>query len=80
MELPISFNFVITNPHLILISVPPRFENKFRSETARKGDVVRLKCEATGDHPMTIVWNIDKQPLTPAEDPRYEGPHKPLLW
>ncbi|KAF8774513.1 Down syndrome cell adhesion molecule-like [Argiope bruennichi] len=54
----------------LTVHVPPRFDNKFRSETARKGDVVRLKCESTGDHPMTIVWNIDKQPLTPSEDPR----------
>ncbi|CAL1284864.1 unnamed protein product [Larinioides sclopetarius] len=54
----------------LTVHVPPRFDNKFRSETARKADVVRLKCESTGDHPMTIVWNIDKQPLTPSEDPR----------
>ncbi|KAG8182320.1 hypothetical protein JTE90_004089 [Oedothorax gibbosus] len=54
----------------LTIHVPPRFDTKFRSETARKGELVRLKCESAGDHPMTIAWNIDKQPLTPAEDPR----------
>nr|XP_042900815.1 Down syndrome cell adhesion molecule-like protein Dscam2 [Parasteatoda tepidariorum] len=56
----------------LTVHIPPRFDTKFRSETARKGDVVRLKCESTGDHPMTIVWNLDKQPLTPTEDTRYE--------
>lgn len=54
----------------LTVHVPPRFDTKFRSETVRKGDVVRLRCEATGDHPMTIVWSLDKQPLNPDEDPR----------
>ncbi|UYV70832.1 hypothetical protein LAZ67_8000774 [Cordylochernes scorpioides] len=54
----------------LTVHVPPRFETKFRSESVRKGEPVRLGCQAEGDHPMTIAWTLDKQPLNPAEDPR----------
>ncbi|XP_067123055.1 cell adhesion molecule Dscam1-like [Centruroides vittatus] len=55
----------------LTVHVPPRFETKFKSETVKKNEMVKMQCSASGDHPMTIVWNIDKQPLNPTEEPRY---------
>ncbi|XP_022256217.1 Down syndrome cell adhesion molecule-like protein Dscam2 isoform X3 [Limulus polyphemus] len=55
----------------VTVHVPPRFETKFRSETVRKGEKVMLRCHAYGDHPMTIVWNVNGHPLSPSDNPRY---------
>ncbi|RWS17533.1 dscam:-like isoform D [Dinothrombium tinctorium] len=54
------------------VHAPPRFTNTFQSETVRAGEKIKLKCEAIGDNPMTIDWQIDKQPLNVVDDGRFE--------
>ncbi|RWS30915.1 down syndrome cell adhesion molecule:-like isoform A [Leptotrombidium deliense] len=54
------------------VHTPPRFVNMFQTETVRVGEKVNLKCEAIGDNPMTIDWQIDKQPLSSADTRRFE--------
>ncbi|XP_076367083.1 cell adhesion molecule Dscam1-like isoform X2 [Tachypleus tridentatus] len=56
----------------LTVHVPPRFETKFRSKMATKGKEVRMKCRATGDHPMTIVWSVNGQHLNPSDNSRYK--------
>lgn len=53
----------------VTVHVAAHFDTKFRAETVRKGQEARLKCEASGDRPLTIVWTKDK---TKVSDPRYE--------
>ncbi|XP_015786547.1 Down syndrome cell adhesion molecule-like protein 1 homolog [Tetranychus urticae] len=45
------------------VLMPPHFETKFISTASKKDDKTILKCEASGDLPMTIVWQKDKQPI-----------------
>lgn len=45
------------------ITVPARFEEKFKVETVRQGDSAVLRCDVTGDQPISIVWYKDKREL-----------------
>lgn len=40
------------------------FDTKFRAETVRKGQEARLKCEASGDRPLSINWFKDKNQIS----------------
>lgn len=53
----------------LTVHIAAHFDTKFRAETVRKGQEGRLKCEASGDRPLTIVWMKDKNKVT---EPRYE--------
>lgn len=46
-----------------LLAVPPRFESKFISVTAVKGEPCVLRCISVGDLPLTFTWQKDKQAL-----------------
>ncbi|XP_062527430.1 cell adhesion molecule Dscam2 isoform X5 [Bombyx mori] len=58
---------------LILISVqaPPQFEIKMRNQTARKSEPAVLQCQAKGEKPIGIIWNMNNKRLEPKSDPRY---------
>ncbi|RWS27846.1 Down syndrome cell adhesion molecule-like protein Dscam2, partial [Leptotrombidium deliense] len=45
----------------ITVHVAAHFKSKFIAEMVSKGQDVSLKCEATGDVPITITWTKDKQ-------------------
>lgn len=51
--------------------VPAHFKNSFSAETIRKGDNVRIVCEAFGEDPVTINWTKDRIPFQPTKEPRY---------
>lgn len=51
--------------------VPARFEEKFKVETVRQGDSAVLRCDVTGDQPISIVWYKDKRELEITELSRY---------
>ncbi|XP_076307944.1 cell adhesion molecule Dscam1-like isoform X1 [Tachypleus tridentatus] len=53
------------------IRVPAHFPSKFRAETVRRAHDAKLKCEARGDRPISIVWLKDQQPFHPQEISRY---------
>ncbi|GIZ00400.1 titin [Caerostris extrusa] len=48
---------------LLTVYVPARFEEKFKVETVRQGDSAVLRCDVTGDQPISIVWFKDKREL-----------------
>ncbi|CAN7983563.1 unnamed protein product, partial [Ixodes pacificus] len=50
--------------------VPARFEEKAAVVTARRTEVTRMKCQATGDQPLSISWAKGSTFLTHAR--RYE--------
>uniref|UniRef100_A0AAR5PMB2 Down syndrome cell adhesion molecule-like protein Dscam2 n=1 Tax=Dendroctonus ponderosae TaxID=77166 RepID=A0AAR5PMB2_DENPD len=56
---------------LISVQAPPHFEVKFRNQTSRRGDPAVLQCEAKGEKPIGILWNINNKRLEPKGDNRY---------
>lgn len=51
--------------------VPAYFKNSFSAETIRKGDNVKIVCEAFGEEPVTLSWSKDRIPFQPSKEPRY---------
>ena len=51
--------------------VPAHFKNSFNAETIRKGDNVKIACEAFGEEPITISWSKDRIPFQPIKETRY---------
>ncbi|XP_045473824.1 Down syndrome cell adhesion molecule-like protein Dscam2 isoform X12 [Harmonia axyridis] len=56
---------------LISVQAPPQFEIKSRNQTSRRGDAAVLQCEAKGEKPIGILWNINNKRLDPKGDNRY---------
>ncbi|GIY67328.1 hypothetical protein CDAR_254841 [Caerostris darwini] len=64
--LPVMWSVAISE------DVSARFEEKFKMETVRRGDIAALRCDATGDQPVSIVWFKDKRELEITKLSRYE--------
>ncbi|XP_028042148.1 Down syndrome cell adhesion molecule-like protein Dscam2 isoform X3 [Bombyx mandarina] len=56
---------------LISVQAPPQFEIKMRNQTARKSEPAVLQCQAKGEKPIGIIWNMNNKRLEPKSDPRY---------
>ncbi|XP_070395561.1 cell adhesion molecule Dscam1-like [Dermacentor albipictus] len=56
----------------ISVTVPARFEEKFKVQTVRRGEAATLQCQAIGDSPLEITWSQDKKRLIFAPVTRYE--------
>ncbi|XP_048506692.1 Down syndrome cell adhesion molecule-like protein Dscam2 isoform X9 [Athalia rosae] len=56
---------------LISVQAPPQFEIKLRNQTARRGEPAVLQCEAQGEKPIGILWNMNTKRLDPKSDARY---------
>ncbi|XP_043680525.1 Down syndrome cell adhesion molecule-like protein Dscam2 isoform X26 [Vespula pensylvanica] len=56
---------------LISVQAPPHFEIKLRNQTARRGEPAVLQCEAQGEKPIGILWNMNNKRLDPKSDSRY---------
>ncbi|XP_034950741.1 Down syndrome cell adhesion molecule-like protein Dscam2 isoform X7 [Chelonus insularis] len=56
---------------LISVQAPPHFDIKLRNQTARRGEPAVLQCEAQGEKPIGIVWNMNNKRLDPKSDSRY---------
>lgn len=54
-----------------LFLAPPQFEIKLRNQTARRGEPAVLQCEAQGEKPIGILWNMNNKRLDTKSDPRY---------
>ncbi|XP_077487145.1 cell adhesion molecule Dscam1-like [Amblyomma americanum] len=46
----------------LIISTPPRILERVEETTVRRSHSVRLKCEATGDRPLSVRWFKDQRP------------------
>ncbi|KAL3245103.1 hypothetical protein MRX96_018242 [Rhipicephalus microplus] len=46
----------------LAISTPPIILERIEETTVRRSHSVRLKCEATGDRPLTVHWLKDQRP------------------
>lgn len=55
----------------IFFAAPPQFEIKLRNQTARRGEPTVLQCEAKGEKPIGILWNMNNKRLDPKSDNRY---------
>ncbi|XP_076390042.1 Down syndrome cell adhesion molecule 1 isoform X19 [Megachile rotundata] len=56
---------------LISVQAPPHFEITLRNQTARRGEPAVLQCEAQGEKPIGILWNMNNKRLDPKSDSRY---------
>ncbi|XP_039283540.1 Down syndrome cell adhesion molecule-like protein Dscam2 isoform X10 [Nilaparvata lugens] len=56
---------------MISVQAPPQFEIKIRNQTARRGEPTVLQCEARGEKPIGILWNMNNKRLDPKSDNRY---------
>ncbi|XP_053683718.1 cell adhesion molecule Dscam2 [Sabethes cyaneus] len=55
----------------ITVQAPPEFTEKLRNQTARRGEPTVLQCEAKGEKPIGILWNMNNIRLDPKSDNRY---------
>lgn len=69
LDLVISIAFYTTFCNIFL--APPQFEIKLRNQTARRGEPAVLQCEAQGEKPIGILWNMNNKRLDTKSDPRY---------
>jgi hypothetical protein len=53
-----------------VIVAPPHFEIKLRNQTSRRGEPTVLQCEARGEKPIGIRWNMNNKRLDPKTDTR----------
>lgn len=65
------FSILNTLRSFLTIVAPPQFEIKLRNQTSRRGDPAVLQCEAKGEKPIGILWNINNKRLEPKGDARY---------
>lgn len=56
---------------LVNVQAPPEFAEKLRNQTARRGEPAVLQCEAKGEKPIGILWNMNNMRLDPKTDNRY---------
>ncbi|KAL1476844.1 hypothetical protein MTO96_036197 [Rhipicephalus appendiculatus] len=62
----------ITATFQLRVNVPARFEEKSTVVTARRTEVTRMKCQATGDQPLSIAWSKGSVKLDKRTSARYE--------
>jgi Down syndrome cell adhesion molecule-like protein 1 len=56
----------------INVQAPPEFADKLRNQTARRGEPAVLQCEAKGEKPIGILWNMNNIRLESSKsDPRF---------
>ncbi len=55
----------------ISVQAPPSFEIKKRTQTALISENTVLQCEAKGEKPIGILWNMNNKRLDANVDPRY---------
>ncbi|XP_042142402.1 Down syndrome cell adhesion molecule-like protein Dscam2 [Ixodes scapularis] len=54
------------------VHVPAFFKTQFSSQNVRKGEDVRIRCEAYGEKPINITWTKDRQILNFDTETRYK--------
>ena len=55
----------------ISVQAPPSFEIKKRTQTALISENTVLQCEAKGEKPIGVLWNMNNKRLDANVDPRY---------
>ncbi len=60
------------SPEILVISIAagPRIRPRPRTETARRGEAVTLRCAADGDPTLDISWRLRGSRIDPAFDGR----------
>nr|XP_037276577.1 Down syndrome cell adhesion molecule-like protein Dscam2 [Rhipicephalus microplus] len=53
------------------VHAPAKVRQRFMSHMAGRGQVVKLRCEATGDEPISFFWSKDSKPIKAFSNPRY---------
>ncbi|XP_050040426.2 cell adhesion molecule Dscam1-like isoform X3 [Dermacentor andersoni] len=53
------------------VHAPAKVRQRFMSHMAGRGQVVKLRCEATGDEPISFFWSKDSKPIKAFSIPRY---------
>ncbi|KAK8776741.1 hypothetical protein V5799_029914 [Amblyomma americanum] len=53
------------------VRAPAKVRQRFMSHMAGRGQAVKLRCEATGDGPISFFWSKDNKPIKAFSSPRY---------
>ncbi|XP_077559684.1 cell adhesion molecule Dscam1-like isoform X2 [Haemaphysalis longicornis] len=53
------------------VHAPAKVRQRFVSHMTGRGQVVKLRCEATGDEPISFFWSKDNKPIKTFSNPRY---------
>ncbi|XP_064480133.1 cell adhesion molecule Dscam1-like [Ornithodoros turicata] len=53
------------------VHAPAKVKQRFLSHVTRRGQMVTLRCDATGDKPLNFFWMKDGQPIKTFSSPRY---------
>lgn len=65
------FFFLFKSPILFCL-VPVKFNEKYSSLQAKRGEQIKLKCNATGDRPITFKWTKDGVKIDKFGEHHYE--------
>ena len=55
----------------VSVQAPPQFEIKFKNQTAIRFQPVVLQCEAKGEKPIGILWNMNSMRIDSRSESRY---------
>ncbi|XP_035706801.1 Down syndrome cell adhesion molecule-like protein Dscam2 isoform X3 [Folsomia candida] len=55
----------------LIVNAAPRIRSRPQKEMVRRGETVRLRCEAEGDEPIRISWVAKGISLNDTKDPRF---------
>ncbi|XP_070397140.1 cell adhesion molecule Dscam1-like isoform X23 [Dermacentor albipictus] len=55
----------------VSVHVPPRISKSSSDVSVKRGDIAKIACEASGQHPLVVTWEKDNTLLLPSVD-RYE--------
>lgn len=55
----------------VSVHVPPRISKSSSEVSVKKGDIAKIACDVTGQHPLVVTWEKDNTLLLPSVD-RYE--------
>ncbi|XP_029842685.2 Down syndrome cell adhesion molecule homolog isoform X2 [Ixodes scapularis] len=55
----------------VSVHVPPAIAKGSNEVSVKRGDIAKIACDVTGEHPLLVTWEKDGAPLVPSVD-RYE--------
>ncbi|XP_064486240.1 cell adhesion molecule Dscam1-like isoform X3 [Ornithodoros turicata] len=55
----------------VAVHVPPRISKSSPEVSVKRGDIAKIACDVTGQHPLVVTWEKDNAVLLPSVD-RYE--------
>nr|AWX42176.1 sDscam-a2.36 [Ixodes scapularis] len=52
----------------VSVHVPPAIAKGSNEVSVKRGDIAKIACDVTGEHPLLVTWEKDGAPLVPSVD------------